>query len=398
MTERKRKIYLVYDFLTEEGGLERLMAMHGRALQKQGYEVKLIYGCVDPKLAREDMFSKLKIEDFSSVKGSELKKILMNLLGFNKLKKYSDADCFISYSFPSNFLLRKFKCKKIMYMNHYPNFLYLPLKSRIKWIATPKRALAFILGILFGGVLKKMDKKLVDDLDLVFINGKFTKRNVEKIYNFKRWVINYSPATEEFKKLNKRKVKYVLSKYNIKERFVLNSGRIIPDKRVDWLIKSFAIVSKKDPAELIICGHGKRKEITRLKKLIKKIGLEKKVKILGFIPKEDLIALYNLAKVFAFTAPKEDLGCVPIEAMASGTPCVVWDDGAGPSETVTDGVSGFHAKPYNLNDFAKKIIFLLRGNFKRKNEKRIIKSVEKFTEKVQAKEFVKEVNKIMEDG
>lgn len=390
----KKKIYLIYDFLTEAGGLERLMAMHGKALQKQGYDVKLLFGCIDPKLAKEDMFSGLKIEEFSLVKGNETKKIIMNLFGFNKLKKYKDADCFISYSFPSNFLIRKFNCKKAMFLPHYPNFLYLPLKERIKWIASGKRIMAFVSGILFGSILKKLDKKLANKLDLVFICGKFTKKNVENIYNFKKWVINYSPATGEFKKLNRKECEYVLGKYNINGKFILNSGRIIPDKRVDWLIRSFAILSKKDTdIELVICGQGKENYIKKLKDLIKKLKL-KRARILGFISKQDLIALYNLADVFAFPTPKEDLGCVPLEAMVCGTPCVVWGDGAGPSETVTDEVSGLHAKAYNLKDFAEKMFFLIEKNFKKKNQSKIIKSVEKFTEKPQTEEFISEIKKL----
>lgn len=394
---KKKKIYLIYDFLTEAGGLERLMTIHGKALKKQGYDVKLVFGCIDPKLAKEDMFSGLEIKDFSLTKGSELKKIIMNLFGFNKLKQYKDADCFISYSFPSNFLIRKFNCKKVMFMSHYPNFLYLPLKERIKWIASPKRILAFISGVLFGYLLKRLDKNLVNELDLVFICGKFTKKNVENIYNFKKWAINYSPATEEFSKLNRKKCESVLEKYNINGKFILNSGRIIPDKRVDWLIRSFAILSKKDTdIELVICGQGKENYIKKLKDLIKKLKL-KRARILGFISKQDLIALYNLAEVFAFTAPKEDLGCVPLEAMVCGTPCVVWGDGAGPSETVTKGVSGLHATAYDLKDFAEKMFFLIDKNFKKKNQGKIVKAVEKFTEKPQTEEFVSEIKKLWKD-
>jgi len=42
--------------------------------------------------------------------------------------------------------------------------------------------------------------------------------------------------------------------------------------------------------------------------------------------------------------------------MACGTPAVVWDDGAGPCETVINGKTGFRAKPYDFEDFAEKIM------------------------------------------
>jgi glycosyltransferase involved in cell wall biosynthesis len=50
----------------------------------------------------------------------------------------------------------------------------------------------------------------------------------------------------------------------------------------------------------------------------------------------------------------EDFGLGPVEAMACGTPAVVWDDGGGPCETTIDGLSGFKARPYDFEDFAEK--------------------------------------------
>jgi glycosyltransferase involved in cell wall biosynthesis len=50
----------------------------------------------------------------------------------------------------------------------------------------------------------------------------------------------------------------------------------------------------------------------------------------------------------------EDFGLGPVEAMACGTPVVVWDDGGGPCETTVTGFSGFRARPYDFEDFAEK--------------------------------------------
>ena len=36
------KIYLVYDFLTESGGLEREMANHAKMLIEDGYDVQVL--------------------------------------------------------------------------------------------------------------------------------------------------------------------------------------------------------------------------------------------------------------------------------------------------------------------------------------------------------------------
>ena len=56
---------------------------------------------------------------------------------------------------------------------------------------------------------------------------------------------------------------------------------------------------------------------------------------LGFIPDEDLPALYSLADAFAFPSLYEGFGLPPLEALACGTPTVVGDNSALP-EVVGD--------------------------------------------------------------
>ena len=80
-----------------------------------------------------------------------------------------------------------------------------------------------------------------------------------------------------------------------------------------------------------------------------------KIKFVGRLNTDEIIDYYTNAQVFAFPTPGEDFGLVPAESMACGTPVVVWGDGAGPTEQVIDGVTGYHAKPYDLRDFAAKM-------------------------------------------
>jgi len=81
--------------------------------------------------------------------------------------------------------------------------------------------------------------------------------------------------------------------------------------------------------------------------------------------------------------------------MSCGTPVVAWDDGAGPSETVISGVNGYLAKPYDIEDFAKKIQTLIKQNFKKKNKQKILRSVDKFREGIALKNFNHEVELVL---
>jgi glycosyltransferase involved in cell wall biosynthesis len=52
------------------------------------------------------------------------------------------------------------------------------------------------------------------------------------------------------------------------------------------------------------------------------LGLTDKVRLLGFVPDEDLPALYGLAEVFAFPSLYEGFGLPVLEAMACGAPVI----------------------------------------------------------------------------
>ena len=97
-----------------------------------------------------------------------------------------------------------------------------------------------------------------------------------------------------------------------------------------------------------------------LMKLSKKLGIEDKISFIGEVHGKDLTLLYSEAAVYAFPPPQEDFGLGPIEAMACMTPVVAWDY-AGPKETIVNGVTGYKAKPYDLTDFAEKILKILEN-------------------------------------
>jgi glycosyltransferase involved in cell wall biosynthesis len=86
------------------------------------------------------------------------------------------------------------------------------------------------------------------------------------------------------------------------------------------------------------------------------LGVEENVRFLGYVSDLELVKIYNIADAYVHICPKEAFGLSPVEAMACGTAAVVWNDDAGPSETVIEGKNGLRAKPYDIEDFAAKTI------------------------------------------
>ena len=113
---------------------------------------------------------------------------------------------------------------------------------------------------------------------------------------------------------------------------------MIPDKRYELLVESLRYLKDKD---FLIVFSGKIDNFYKneLINIAKDIGVEDNIKFLDFIPDKDLVALNNLAEVFAYPSVKEDFGIVPVEAMAAGKPVIAYR-GGGALETVLEGVTG----------------------------------------------------------
>jgi glycosyltransferase involved in cell wall biosynthesis len=58
---------------------------------------------------------------------------------------------------------------------------------------------------------------------------------------------------------------------------------------------------------------------------IERLNLGDAVRLPGYVPDEDLVALYNLARVFAFPSLYEGFGLPVVEAMACGAPVLTSD-------------------------------------------------------------------------
>lgn len=380
------KILLYYDYLTEIGGVERVMATHARWLQEVGHDVTLIFDVVDKKILDYKFLQGLNIQEFSSLKSkNESLKIMATFIGIHKLKQYK-PDLIICYSFISLYVSRVVKCKKAFY--YLPmEFIYFSLKERWEWANDSKRKIAFFGSFFVAPILKVMDKIWIKN-KLVIANSDFTKTEIKDRYGVDA-IISYPPLNSIFKSKPKGECRETLDKFRLKKDFILTSGRIIPDKKTDWLIEVFSKI-KRD-FDFLIVGGIIDEHKSYLLDTAEKYGVQEKVKVLGLVDQSDLIDLYSAAKVFVFASPKEAFGLVPIEAMACGTPAVAWDDGAGPSEYVVDGVNGFLAHPYDLVDFHSKVENILGSDFKEHNKDKIIDSVNKFLDKEQAIHFINNI-------
>ncbi|MBE1584716.1 glycosyltransferase [Nonomuraea angiospora] len=103
-------------------------------------------------------------------------------------------------------------------------------------------------------------------------------------------------------------------------RMILSIGRLVPRKGVDTVIRALRRIPD---ADLVIAGGGEDdEEAVRLYELARAYGLERRVHVIGSVPREHVPALMRSADVLVAVPWYEPFGMVAIEAMACGVPVV----------------------------------------------------------------------------
>ena len=123
--------------------------------------------------------------------------------------------------------------------------------------------------------------------------------------------------------------------------FLLAPGRLERTKRPELLLRALALATKE--ARLKLTGEGPLRR--DLERLAAQLGIEGRVDFLGFVPEDELLALYATCRGVLYAPFDEDFGYVTVEGFLSRKPVVTASDSGGPLEFVEDGASGFVAAP-----------------------------------------------------
>ena len=122
----------------------------------------------------------------------------------------------------------------------------------------------------------------------------------------------------------------------------LLAGRIMWQKDIELGLEAwrwFKPHPDDSPHRLVIAGMVDEKSESYLKRLRRSVGWRHDVEFVVSPSDEQLRELYQTCRALFFTAPNEDFGLVPLEAMACGKPVIAPARG-GPLETVLHGETG----------------------------------------------------------
>ncbi|MEC4806951.1 MAG: glycosyltransferase family 4 protein [Jaaginema sp. PMC 1079.18] len=134
-------------------------------------------------------------------------------------------------------------------------------------------------------------------------------------------------------------------------------GRLVPYKCADVVVEAISLLPEdiRQQVEFTIVGGGE--EEARLKNQVRELNLEAFVQFAGWVKQKETLQYYRTSDIFCFPSIREFGGAVVLEAMASGLPCIVANNG-GIGEYVTEE-NGFKIDPlsreYLVKETADKI-------------------------------------------
>ena len=203
--------------------------------------------------------------------------------------------------------------------------------------------------------------------DKIIADSEATARDLVRYYKVHESKIEVvlNAASEDYRPLPVSVVNAVRTRYDLLNPFILFIGTIEPRKNIPLLLRAYSLVLAQIPdLELVIVGK-RGWNYSEVYDTLNTLGIEKKVRFPGYVPDEDLPALYNAASVFVYPSLYEGFGLPPLEAMQCGIPVITSNTSSLP-EVV--GSEGLMVDPRDHEHLARLIYQLLTDeNFREKN-------------------------------
>ena len=117
----------------------------------------------------------------------------------------------------------------------------------------------------------------------------------------------------------------VRKRYSLPPAYAITVGAIEPRKNLARLLRAvnLLVTSRPELSDLKLLHVGPRGWLAQdVSHTVAELGLHDRVRFIGYVPNEDLSALYQLARVSVYPSLFEGFRLLVLEAMATGCPVV----------------------------------------------------------------------------
>ncbi|MEK7673348.1 MAG: glycosyltransferase [Patescibacteria group bacterium] len=364
MSFSKAKVALVFDWMTTNGGAEKV----NLALHKMFPTATIFTSVYNPQKVKGFEKADIKTSFIQRLPFSKTKhQWYLNFMPYAyELFDLSDYDIVISSSHScAKGVITKPETLHISYCHSPMRYAWDNWQTYIK-----EYKANFLIKKIAKNRLHKLrmwDRLSADRVDYFIANSSTTKKRIEKYYKRPSTVIHPMIKASHYKISPNSK------------GYFLAVGRLTPYKKFDLLVETFNQIG----LPLKIVGTGVAED--DLRKMAKP-----NIEFLGYINDNELQTLYSECEALVFPQI-EDFGIVPLEAMASGRPVIAYGEG-GALDTVIDGKTGILFKNQTVADLKEAL-----ENYQKQKKSFIPQEIKKHAAEFDISEFEKKFMKYLRE-
>lgn len=190
--------------------------------------------------------------------------------------------------------------------------------------------------------------RAVRNLDMVITISQQSKNDLEQYLKIPRskTVVIPLAAGSKFRVMGEAEIAPALERAGVERPYLLYVGSVEPRKNLLRLLDAFQeLLQWSQRWRLVIVGARNYWKSSPVAQKVEQLGLQGQVIFTGYIPDEDLPALYNGADLFCFPSLYEGFGLPVLEAMACGVPVVTSNCSSLPEVA---GDAAILVDPYNV--------------------------------------------------
>lgn len=197
-------------------------------------------------------------------------------------------------------------------------------------------------------------KSSVRRADRIVTTTQFSKREIMRILDVREEKISVVPhgvRSEFAQRLPDEEVEATLARHAVSRPYLLSLNDIHPRKNLEGLVEAFERFKRRSgaPHRLVVAGRSLW-PYPAFDERISQSPFRDDIVRLGYVPSDDLQALYQGADLFVYPSFYEGWGLQVHEAMIAGTPVAVADNTTLP-EVAGDAALTFN--PHDVDDMSR---------------------------------------------